>query len=66
MPRSVALHFGPIDGDRAQADQPRRLRQAEDLHEYVREGVEVVLAEQAEGAEVGPVGADDGQERQVQ
>ena len=63
--RGIALDLGPIDGDRAQADQAGRLRQAEHLHEHIGEGVEVVLAEEADGAEVGAVGADDGQEGEV-
>ena len=65
MPRGIALDLGPIDGDRAQADQPRLPRQPEDLDEHVDEGLEVVLAEQADGAKIGPLIPDDGQERQV-
>jgi len=63
--RGIAPDLGPIDGDRAQADQASRLCQAEHLHKHIGEGVEVVLAEQADGAEVGAVSPDDGQERQV-
>ena len=44
VPRGIALDLGPIDGDRAQADQPGRLGQAEGLDEQVGEGLEVVLA----------------------
>ena len=65
MPRGIALDLGPIDGDRAQADQPRLSRQPEDLDEHVSEGLKVVLAEQADGAKIGPLLPDDGQERQV-
>lgn len=65
VPRGIALDLGPVDGDRAQADQAGRLRQAEDLYEHVGEGIEVVLAEQAKGAKIGPLLPDDGQERQV-
>ena len=44
---------------------PACFRQPEDLDEHVGEGLEVVLAEQADGAEVGAIIPDDGQERQV-
>ena len=57
VPRGIALNLGAIDGEVPQADQTGGRRQPQNRDEQVGQGVEVELAEIADGAEVG-VGLD--------
>ncbi len=65
MSRGLAGEFAAVEGKIAQADHAGLSSKFEHLHEQRGQEFQVLLAEIADGAEVGAVVADDGQEGEV-
>ena len=60
MTRGVGLQLGAVHRHVSELDQTSRPTQAQHLHEQVRQGHEVALAEVGDGAEIRPVQAGHG------
>ena len=62
---ALAAELGAVEGQVAQLDHAQFAGDPQHLDEQIGEALPVDLAEVADGAEVGPVVADDGQEGEI-